>query len=126
MQPVRFGYQLSWTREENFKTKPDRAVSTRIGLDGGDPNKRVIQIEFSGPDIDGIPESNPPKAEVNCTANASIYETQVLKDPYDGLWRVVLKFQPKAGNTEPVELRCTLRNGEENASETWIYLWSPP
>jgi len=63
---------------------------------------------------------------VNCSENAHIYETQVLRNTFDGTWRVLLKFEPKQNNTEPVDLRCTLQRDEKPASETWTYLWSPP
>jgi glucan biosynthesis protein len=33
---------------------------------------------------------------------------------------------PNAGNTEPIDLTCTLKKGEEELAETWTYLWSPP
>jgi glucan biosynthesis protein len=35
-------------------------------------------------------------------------------------------MRPKDGNKEPVDLRCTLKKGNDAISETWSYLWSPP
>jgi glucans biosynthesis protein len=50
----------------------------------------------------------------------------VFRNPFLNGWRVVLKMQPKSGNTDPVDLRCTLQNGTNILSETWTYQWSPP
>jgi glucans biosynthesis protein len=51
---------------------------------------------------------------------------QVLRCYGLNTWRVILKIQPKAGNTDPVDLRCTLQQGTNILSETWTYQWSPP
>jgi len=35
-------------------------------------------------------------------------------------------LEPKPGNNDPVDIRCTLQKGNEVLTETWTYLWSPP
>ena len=71
-------------------------------------------------------ESNPPVAIANCSTNAVIVDKLVTPNPFIKGWRVVLKMQPKPGNTDPVDLRCTLQKGTNILSETWTYQWSPP
>jgi glucans biosynthesis protein len=100
-------------------------VSTRIGSGLAFANARQFVIDFDGPKLDAIPESDPPAAIANCSANAAIVDNQVLRC-YLGTWRVILKMQPKPGNTDPVDLRCTLQKGTNILSETWTYQWSPP
>ena len=124
MQPFRYSYQLQWTREP--QETQNRVVGTRVGPDGAATDRRQVQIDFAGPTLDSLPATDPPQAETSCSGNASIYATQVVKNPYANTWRVVLKFQPQPGNTGPVDLRCTLKKGGATASETWVYLWSPP
>ena len=53
-------------------------------------------------------------------------DNQVFRNPFNGTWRVMLKMNPNAGNKDPVDIRCTLKKGEEVLSETWTYQWSPP
>ncbi len=101
-------------------------VSTRIGAELHDAKKRQVHIDFDGPGLDAIPEQEPPKVIANCSKNAKIYETQALRNSFGGTWRVLLKFEPNEGNTEPVDLRCTLQRADKPVSETWTYLWSPP
>jgi len=125
LEPFRFGYTLYWTMGTNLQTE-DRVVSTRIGLVSDTSDARQILIDFKGPKLDAIPEGNPPQAIANCSPNAAIVFNQVIPCPELGTWRVVLKMQPKHGNTDPVDLRCTLQKGTNIVSETWTYQWSPP
>jgi glucans biosynthesis protein len=117
---------LLWTRETDFPLSENHVVSTRIGLDNNQPTKRQVHLDFAGPALDTIPESEPPTAIVNCSGNAKIYETQVIPNPLAHTWRVILKFEPQPENKDPVDLRCTLQRGGVPVSETWAFLWSPP
>lgn len=126
LQPVHFGYELLWTRERDFALSENHVLATRVGADGADATKRQVHIDFGGPELATIPEKEPPTAVASCSENAGIYENQVIFNPEDHTWRVILKFQPKPENKEPVNLRCTLQRNGKAVSETWAYLWSPP
>ena len=125
LQPCRFSYTLRWMSDTD-KLSDEKVVSTRMGLDSGNANVRQFVIDFDGPKLDAIPESDLPQAVANCSANAVIVYNQVLRCFGLGTWRVILKMQPKPGNTDPVDLRCTLQKGTNILSETWTYQWSPP
>jgi glucans biosynthesis protein len=125
LQPFHFGYTLSWTRETD-KLSENKVVATRIGLDASHRNGRQIVIDFGGPQLDAIPENSPPQSIANCSTNAVILDDQVIRNTELGTWRVILKMQPKPGNIDPVDLRCTLQKGTNIVSETWTYQWSPP
>ena len=126
MEPYRIAYTLFWTREVDMKISQNRVVGTRVGADQRHEGWREFVIDFEGPRLAVIPENSPPEAIANCSENATIPECQVFRNPINHTWRVILKLQPKAGNKDPVDLRCTLKVGEEVVSETWTYLWSPP
>jgi glucans biosynthesis protein len=126
MEPFRISYTLFWTRENDMKLSPNKVVATRIGVHPRDANARQIAIDFRGPKLDNIAESQPPKAVASCSSNGQINEVQVFKNPFSGGWRVFLRLQPGAENRDPIDLRCTLMSAEENVSETWTYHWSPP
>lgn len=125
-QPYRFAYTMYWTRETDLKLSPNKVTATRIGDDPRDPQARQFAIDFSGPKLQALPENTAPESVASCSDNATIAENQVVRNGYNNTWRVMLKLQPKAGNKDPVDLRCTLKRGEEVLSETWTYLWSPP
>jgi glucans biosynthesis protein len=126
MQPFRYGYTMFWTRETDRKLSENNVIATRIGADGRDRTKREICVDFKGTKLDSFTESDPPQVIASCSDNGAIDETQLVRNPFDRTWRVILKLQPKADNKDPIDLRCTLKKGDEVVSETWTYLWSPP
>jgi glucans biosynthesis protein len=127
MQPFRFGYTLFWQMgAADVKLSENRVVGTHIGLVPGENSNRLMVIDFTGPKLEPIPENNPPQAIANCSTNAVIVESQVLRNTFLKTWRVVLKMKPKRGNTDPVDIRCTLQKGTNILSETWTYQWNPP
>jgi len=125
LQPFRFAYTLQWTRETDLKLSYNKVVATRIGLDPRNAGRRQFAIDFAGPKLAALPENLPPQAIASCSANAAIVENQVFRNAFNGTWRVMLKLEPKPGNKDPVDIRCTLQKGEEVLTETWTYLWSP-
>jgi glucans biosynthesis protein len=125
LQPFRFGYTLHFTSETDMKLSENKVVSTRVGPDSQFGARQFV-IDFDGPKFDAIPEDKPPQAIANCSAGAAIVDCFVLRNTYQGTWRVILKMKPKAGSHEAIDLRCTLQQGTNVVGETWTYQWSPP
>jgi glucans biosynthesis protein len=126
LQPFRFGYTLYWEgAEADFKRSENRVVSTRIGPDTQFQGARQFMIDFKGPKLDTIPEDKPPQAISNCSGGAHIADTLVTRNPFMDTWRVILKMVPPSGSDQAVDLRCTLQQGTNVVSETWVYQWSP-
>lgn len=126
MEPFRFAYRQSWMREDEAALSENRILSTRIGADGRNPQRRMFVIDFIGPRVSAVPERTPPQAVPNCSWNATITETLVVWNPFDQAWRVVIKMDPAPDNRDPVDLRCTLEQNGQPLAETWTYHWSPP
>ena len=125
LQPTHFSYLLHWTRDTD-KLSPNRTLTTRVGADPRNPGQRQIAIDFTGPKLASLPEGVAPEVVASCSANGSITDAQAFPMPANGVWRAIIKMQPKPGNQEPVDIRCTLKRGDELLTETWTYLWSPP
>jgi glucans biosynthesis protein len=126
LRPMRYAYTLFWTLENDFKLSQDKVVATRIGAHPRHNTWRQIVIDFAGPRLGAIAETNPPVAIAHASSNGIITENQVFFNPLKRNWRVILAMQPNEGNRDPIDLRCTLKLGEEAVSETWTYHWSPP
>ncbi len=126
MRPKRYAYTLFWTLENDMKLSPNRVVATRIGAHPRNSAWRQFVVDFEGPRLAVIPEANPPQAIVHCTDNAVISENQIFYNPLKRNWRVIFAMDPRPDNKNPVDLRCTLKQGDEVVSETWTYHWSPP
>jgi glucans biosynthesis protein len=126
LEPFRFGYTLYWKDQNGQRLSQNRAVSTRIGADPADGNGRMFVIDFDGPGLDQIPQEKPPVMLTSCSTNAVLTDKQLVRNTFQGTWRVLLKMKPNAGNAAPVDLRCVLKKDDEAVSETWSYRWSPP
>ena len=127
LQPYKFGYTLHWEGgDADLKRSENRVVSTRIGPDAQFAGARQFVIDFDGPKLDKMSEDKPPVAIASCSGNAAIVDSFVTRNVYQGTWRVILKMLPKTGTHEAIDLRCTLQQGTNAVSETWVYQWSPP
>jgi periplasmic glucans biosynthesis protein len=127
LRPFRFGYTLYWeSGEADIRRSENRVVSTRIGPDAQFAGARQFVLDFDGPKLDGIPEDKPPTPISSCSGNADIVDNYIARNPYLGTWRVIVKMRPKADNHAPIDLRCTLQQGTNIVSETWVYQWSQP
>jgi len=124
MQPFRFAYTLYWTRETDMSLSTNRVVATRAGAAPGNSAERQFVIDWDIPGLSS--EDEPPAAVPSCSTNAAVTHCQVFRNVAAKTWRVILKFQPAAGNKDPVDLRCTLKDNAGMVSETWTCLWSPP
>ncbi len=123
MQPYRFAYNLYWTRETDMSLSTNKVISTRVGVDPRNANQRQFVIDFDIPSL--VSEAEPPKVDASCSENGVLADTQLYWNRAARTWRVILQMAPKAGNMDPVDLRCTLKKGNDAISETWTYLWSP-
>jgi glucans biosynthesis protein len=126
MKAFRYSYTLYWTLESDRQLSPNKVLATRIGADPRDPQRRQFAIDFAGPKLNMIPESSPPQVVASCSTNAVIMAPQIFRNPFNNSWRVMLRLEPNPGNKDTVDIRCSLKNGEEVLGETWTYLWSPP
>jgi glucans biosynthesis protein len=126
MTGFHFGYIMYWTMETDKKLSQNKVLSTRIGADPRNAHVRQIAIDFSGSKLSALPKGIEPQAVVTCGTNGTIVDKQVFPTPVEGVWRAILKMEPKEENKEPVDITCVLKNGEEVLSETWTYYWSPP
>lgn len=125
LQPLHFGYSLSWTRESDVTLSSNTVVATHVGLDPRDQRAREFVVDFNLPGLGS--EDDPPTAEASCSTNGTITEApQVFRNAPDKTWRVFLRMLPQDGNHDPVDLKCVLKQGTNAVSETWSYRWTSP
>jgi glucans biosynthesis protein len=125
MQPFRFAYTLYWTRETDMSLSSNRVVSTRVGVDPRNAARHQFVVDWDIPSVSS--DDEPPEAYSSCSTNATLpVPAQVYRNHAEKTWRVILTMEPKADNKDPVDLRCTLKDANGAAGETWTYLWSPP
>ncbi|MBL8251543.1 MAG: glucan biosynthesis protein D, partial [Candidatus Competibacter sp.] len=125
---ISFRYRLHWGERPPAQPTVAEVIATRLGL-GGMPGlrpkvpMRKFVLDFRGGALSQLPET----AKVDAVVAASrgeIRDVVALRLKESDVWRC--HFDLEASGSEPVDLRCFLRDAGGALSETWLYQWSPP
>ena len=126
-----YRYRLSWLADEPSPTPLARVVATRLGRGGqpGQPRPIGVQkflIEFKGGPLVNLPRGALPEPVLWASRGSfgSYRHIEAVPNDVPGHWRV--QFDLQVRDTEPVEMRCYLKVGDQVASETWLYQYLPP
>ena len=124
-----FAYRMYWSADEPHPTPLARVVATRFG-NGGQAGTarpkgvRKFMVEFMGEPLTRLAKGVIPQPVLTASRGSfSNILTEAVPDDVPGHWRT--QFDLTATGTEPVELRCYLRQGDEVLSETWLYQYHP-
>ena len=118
-------YRIHW--QKDIETRPPSAwvADTRRGK-GYMPKPDAgigFVVDYAGPMLRDLPEDAAVSADVSADANGAIIDKQLRRNRETGGLRLELHVR-RVDETKPIELRATLRNGNE-ASETWSYALPP-
>nr|WP_226895599.1 glucan biosynthesis protein [Luteolibacter marinus] len=125
---IEFSYKQHWTMSEDPSQAGGHVVATRTGLHDWQPEQRTVAVEFAGGALEKW-QGDPPEAVVRIMrpgdAKAKIQGVAVQALP-GGRWRVGFQIAPqeqdgKLADIGPLELRCSLKKGEDFLTETWAY-----
>ena len=124
-----FRYKLFWVADEPYPPQLGRVVATRLG-NGGQPGTtrpkgvRKFMIEFKGPALTDIPFGVKPEVVLSASRGTFSYVfAEAVPNDVPGHWRA--QFDLTVEGTEPVEMRCYLRGGDNVLTETWLYQYHP-
>jgi len=123
-EPIEMSYRLHWFLDQ-VHPPAGFAVATRLGR----TRTHESELERFVVDFDGayLSKQGPDpliQPVVTVGPGASLVNSTVQKNPFNGTWRVAFAFSPD-GSGRPVELRCFLRKPPHVLTETWSYLWQP-
>jgi glucans biosynthesis protein len=124
-----FRYRMHWAADEPYPTPLARSRATRIGNGGqaGTARPRGVRkfvVEFSGEPLARLPADVFPEPVLWASRGVfSNVRTEPVPNDAPGHWRA--EFDLTVTGTEPVEMRCFLRKGEEVLSETWLFQHHP-
>jgi glucans biosynthesis protein len=128
-QALEFRYRMHWAADEPYPTPLARVIATRFG-NGGQAGTsrpkgvRKFMIEFIGEPLTRLPSGVIPKPVLSASRGEfSTILTEAVPNNVPGHWRT--QFDLTVTGTEPVEMRCYLRNESEVLSETWLYQYHP-
>lgn len=130
---LEFSYRQHWTMEEDPAKAGGHVVATRTGVHDWQPEQRTVAVEFAGGQLAKLAENETPTALVEvlgeATGKVKIQGLAVQKLP-EGRWRAAFQLAPateggKLKDIGPVELRCSLKRGDDFLTETWSYRLQP-
>lgn len=110
-------YRLHWGAGIPDASPLAQPIRTSIGA--GPEDSRLIVIDFTAGVLKSA--SSPVRASVSAD-KGELRNIVTQPNPVTGGWRVAFQLRPQ-GETL-VELRAQLHQGEEVASETWVYRWT--
>ncbi|MCG7394427.1 glucan biosynthesis protein D [Microvirga sp. ACRRW] len=128
-QALNLRYRMHWSADEPYPTPLARVIATRFG-NGGQAGTarpkgvRKFMVEFIGEPLTKLPNGVIPKPVLSASRGEfTNILTEAVPNNVPGHWRT--QFDLTVTGTEPVEMRCYLRNGDEVLSETWLYQYHP-
>lgn len=125
---VEFTYRQHWTMDPNPSQAGAHAVATRSGIVSAQHEQRTIMVEFSGNSISQPSEIPLVAAVAAVGSGAETIKIQgvTVQDLPEQRWRVTFQIMPaqpngKLSDCGPIELRCSLKRGENFLTETWAH-----
>jgi glucans biosynthesis protein len=123
-------YKLHWVADEPYPSKLARCVGTRLG-NGGQPGQprpkgvRKFLVEFQGGALANVPFGVKPEPDLWASRGTfTDYKlVEAVPDGVVGHWRV--QFDLAVSGSEPVEMRCALKLGNEIVTESWMFQYHP-
>jgi glucans biosynthesis protein len=110
-------YDILWTTNRIVPDQLGRVLATRIGTIPGDKGGLRFVVDFElDHDREGL------DAEVTCGSGAEIALHQVLRNPVNDSWRLIIETTTPS---KAVDLTATLVWNHRPISERWTYTWQP-
>ena len=126
-----FRYRMHWSADEPYPTPLARVVATRLG-NGGQAGTarpkgvRKFMVEFHRAAADQAAERRDARARAHRPRAASSPTSSPRPCPTTCPATGAPSSTSPSTGTDPVEMRCYLRNENEVLSETWLYQYHPP
>lgn len=124
-----FKYKLHWLADEPFAPQLGRVVATRLG-NGGRPGTirprgvRKFIVEFKGAALEKLPSGVKPEVVLTTSRGSFSYIfAEAVPNDVPGHWRA--QFDLTVDGSDPVEMRCFLRGGDQVLTETWLFQYLP-
>lgn len=126
-QPIEYQYRIHWFMEGQpgaVVPPAGHVIATRVGHTTTDTKNVSFWVDFTGVYLKGEKSARDMVANITVGKGATLVSQNLVKNPFDGSWRVEFSIRPDSGG-QPVELRCFLQKQDHILTETWSYLWNP-
>jgi glucans biosynthesis protein len=113
-----FSYRLSWHLYDARRAAGGYVSDTRI-LPGESKEVYKVILDFHGKTLEDLSAETKVEAVIDVGKNCKLLEHQIHKNEVTLGWRLVFKVRQL--DTQPMELRASLKRGPDYLSETWSY-----
>ncbi len=129
---IEFKYRQHWTMDEDPSQADGHVVATRTGVHEWQKEQRTIAVEFLGNALNQ--QSDVPLTPVVQAIGPNSEKVKLqgitLQSLPEARWRVAFQIAPaaeggKLSDIGPVELRCSIKRGENFLTETWVQRLTP-
>jgi glucans biosynthesis protein len=122
-QPYDLEYRILWQKDNETAPPQSWVAQTRRGSGNARRPDRSIafMIDFEGPALKKLPLEAKVESAFSSDPNGQILESIAYRHDVSGGWRVALRLR-RVDDKKPLELRGSLRHGNETISETWSYI----
>jgi glucans biosynthesis protein len=119
---IHYVYRLIWYRSHPERPGGGYVTATRI-MPGREGGSLKFVLDFKGRELDALPADSSVEAIVNVGEGGKLLEQQIHKNEMTQGWRLVFQAQPE--HARPMELRASLKHGQDFLTETWSYVVEP-
>jgi glucans biosynthesis protein len=121
---LEFNYRQHWTMDVDPSEAGGHVVATRTGVHEWQPEQRTMIVEFEGEHLVGE-DGKMPEAVVDADARVRIQGIAVQRIS-EGRIRLAFQIVPaeeggKLSDIGSIEMRASLKRGEDFLTERWVY-----
>ncbi|UYG06668.1 glucan biosynthesis protein G [Halomonas sp. M4R1S46] len=129
-EPLNLSYRMFWTTTEAKFLDPDLAWVDETRRSQGEVRRDdlvrepdgsiAFVLDFQGPALESYPGDKGLEVEASVGDNGELVASRAVPNQAEGGWRVFLRVK-RGDEDRPVDIRATLKDGDEALSETWYY-----
>lgn len=123
-KPLELAWKLHWTSQPVFGGPPGWVKATRQTPQDARPGRTRFVIDFAGVSAKDAAPDAAVTADVTLRGDAKIEHQQVVHNPYENTWRLVLVLAA-AAEGPATDVRAQLKLGDRVLTETWALTWQP-
>jgi glucans biosynthesis protein len=98
--------------------------STRQSVEGAAAGRTRFIVDFAGSSLEALAPDAIVDAEISASAPASATGHGLIRNEYDGSWRLSAEFSAPPGS-QPCDLTARLTLDGQPVTETWQVRWKP-
>ncbi|MHB0776511.1 glucan biosynthesis protein G [Halomonas sp. WWR20] len=128
--PIDYNYRIYWTLNEDKFHDPNLSWASQTLRSRGEVRQNnlirepdgslAFVIDFKGPALQALKSDAALTVEASVGDNGELVESRAVPNTAEGGWRLFVRVK-RSNNSQPMDIRAFLKEGERRVSETWFY-----